>query len=320
MSLARKRILVTGGAGFIGSYVVEGLLRRNNHVIVFDNFRSGSLENLQDAKNCKKGKLEIIEGDIRSIPALERACKGVDVVYHLAVEPLTLGLEDPLVVDQVNSTGTLNTLYVAHRSGVQRFNYISSSEVYGTAQKVPMAEDHPLIPRTVYASSKLAGEAYLIGYHNNYGLNYSIIRPFNSYGPRHRDDGYCAVLFRFFQRITKGQPLLVHGDGNQTRDMSYVEDTARGIVLAGESKKLLNNEVNIGTGREISINEIANKVLRVLKSNLKVEHTSPRPGDVRRHLANVRKAKKILGFTPLYSFEEGLKKTWDWYSKKLLTT
>lgn len=310
-----QRVLVTGGAGFIGSFVVEELLARGNRVLVFDNFSSGSPENLVAALKSSNSHLKIVEGDIRSLPAIEKACRGVDVVYHLAVEPLTLGLEDPFIVDQVNSTGTLNTLYAAHSVGVRRFNYISSSEVYGTAQKVPMTEDHSRIPRTVYSASKLAGEAYVAGYHNNYGLQYSIIRPFNAYGPRHRDDGYCAVLFRFFQRIVQGQPLLIYGDGEQTRDMSYVEDTAHGIVLAGESPKLLNSVVNIGTGREVSINQLAREVLRMTGSNLKPKHTAPRPGDVRRHLAGITKARKLLGFKSRFSLQEGLARTWEWYTQ-----
>lgn len=315
MNLDKNRVLVTGGAGFIGSFVVEELLHQGQNVVVFDNFSSGSLKNLKIAKTLGKNRLKIIKGDVRSLQALEKAARGVNVVYHLAVQPLTLGLENPLVMDQVNSTGTLNAIHASYRAGAKRFNYVSSSEVYGTAQKVPMEENHPLVPRTVYAASKLAGESYVMGYHNTHGLDYSIIRPFNSYGPRHRDDGYCAVLFRFFQRVEKDKPLLIYGDGKQTRDMSFVEDTAHGIVLAGQSRKLVNSEVNIGAGQEVSINKLAKLVLNITGSDLKLEYTKERHGDVRRHLAGIAKARRVLNFRPKFSLEEGIQKTWKWYSQ-----
>ncbi len=308
-----ERTLVTGGAGFIGSFVVEELLRRGQRVTVLDNYRSGSPANLEAAK--KLGGLQVIEGDIRSASALDKALKGVSAVYHLAVEPLTIGLEDPFLIDSVNSTGTLATLYAAHRAGVQRFNYISSSEVYGTFMHFPMNEDHPRLPRTVYAASKLAGEAYTLSYSNCYGLPYSIIRPFNAYGPRHRDDGYCAVIFKFLQNLSRGKPPVIYGDGKQTRDMSYVEDTARGIVMAGESPKMVNETVNIGTGREVSVNEVADAVMDAYGKRFQPVHEAERPGDVRRHLAGIAKAQKLFGYKPEHSFEDGVKKTVEWYKK-----
>ncbi len=308
--------LVTGGAGFIGSFVVEELLARGKNVTVLDNFSSGSKENLTQVQKIVQGRLRVLKGDIRKLSDLEKVCRGISVVYHMAVQPLTLGLEDPLIMNEVNSTGTLNTLHAAHLAGIQRFNYISSSEVYGTAQYVPMDENHPRVPLTVYAASKLAGEAYVQGYYNTYGLTYTIIRPFNSYGPRHRDDGYCAVLFRFLQCVIKNEPPQIYGDGKQTRDMSYVEDTARGIVLAGESPRVINDVVNIGTGREVQVNEVAQAVLEILGSKLKPRKVAPRPGDVRRHLAGIAKAQYLLGYKPRFTFAEGVLKTIEWYLQK----
>ncbi len=308
----QNQVLVTGGAGFIGSFVVEELVRLGKEVIILDNFRSGKRENLAAVSD----RVKIVDGDIRSIDTLDRVMRGVKSVYHLAVEPLTIGLIDPFLMDSVNSTGTLNVLYLAKKHKVQRFNYISSSEVYGTAQYVPMDEKHPLIPYTTYAASKLAGEAYVRSFHNCYDMDYTLIRPFNAYGPRHRTDSYSAVIFQFLQRYLNDKPPTIYGTGNQTRDLTFVKDSARGIVLAGESENTINDAINIGSGAETSVNEIAAVMAQVLGKDLAPVYAKERPGDVMRHLADVSKARKSIGYTPQYSFLEGIQETVDWYSKR----
>ncbi|MEM4255195.1 MAG: GDP-mannose 4,6-dehydratase [Candidatus Norongarragalinales archaeon] len=309
------KVLVTGGAGFIGSWVVEQLASLGNDVIVLDNLRSGKRENLKDA--FAYGKVKLVEGDIRDMAVLDKVMPGVDCVYHLAVEALTVGLEDPFLMDDVNSRGTLNVLYSAHKHNIKRFNYVSSSEVYGNAQTLRMSEKHPTHPYTTYSASKLNGEEYTIAFHNCYGLNYTIIRPFNSYGPRHRTDSYCAVIFRFLERYSKNMPPVIYGNGRQSRDFSFVKDTARGIALAGESKKTLNDVINIGTGKELSVNHIARAIGTALgKERITPVYESVRPGDVMRHCADISKARRLLGFKPEYDFETGIAETISWYSKK----
>jgi len=178
-----------------------------------------------------------------------------------------------------------------------------------------MDENHPLNPYTTYAASKLAGEAYVRSFHNCYGMDYTLIRPFNAYGPRHRTDSYCAVIFRFLERYLSNRQPIIYGDGNQTRDLTYVKDSAKGIVLAGESEKLVNEAVNIGTGNEISVNEIAAVVGEVLGKDVKPAFAKERPGDVSRHCADISKAQKKISFTPKYSFREGIEETVEWYSR-----
>lgn len=307
--ITQERILVTGGAGFIGSFVVEELVRRGLDVVVLDNFRSGKRENLSAVAN----RIKIVEGDIRSLDTLDRVMRGVNTVYHMAVEPLTIGLIDPFLMDSVNSTGTLNVLYAARKHKVVRFNYVSSSEVYGSAKYVPMDESHPMDPYTTYAASKAAGEAYTRAYHNCYGMDFTLIRPFNAYGPRHRMDSYSAVIFCFLERFLAGKSPIIYGTGNQTRDLSFVKDSARGIVLAGQSKATLNEAINIGTGTEVSVNQIARVMSDAMGKNVTPRHEKERPGDVMRHLADISKATKILGFKPKYSFEQGIRETVAWY-------
>jgi len=310
--ITQNQVLVTGGAGFIGSYVVEELVHLGKDVVVLDNFRSGKRENLAAVAE----RVKIVDGDIRSIDTLDRVMRGVQTIYHMAVEPLTIGLNDPFLMDAVNSTGTLNVLYVAHKHRVQRFNYISSSEVYGTAQHVPMDENHPLNPYTTYAASKIAGEAYTRSFHHCYGMDYTLIRPFNAYGPRHRTDSYGAVIFQFLQRYLSGRQPIIHGTGNQTRDLTFVKDSAQGIVMAGESDRLINEAINIGTGAEISVNQIARIMADVLGKDVEPKYEKERPGDVMRHLADISKAQKVIGFQPKYSFMEGIKETVTWYARQ----
>jgi UDP-glucose 4-epimerase len=213
MKIKDKKILITGGAGFIGSHLVDAL-SKDNHIMVIDNFSSGKRENLN--QHLQNPKVEIIEGDIRDKTLLVNVTRNIDVVYHLAVQCLRVSIRDPEINHEVNATGTLNLCISSQKNNIKRFIYISSSEVYGTAKDIPMSEDHPLEPTTVYGASKLAGELYTLAYYRTYGLQSMIIRPFNTYGPRSHFEGlYGEVIPKFILRVFSDMPPLIFGNGTQ---------------------------------------------------------------------------------------------------------
>jgi UDP-glucose 4-epimerase len=324
MKLTGKTILVTGGAGFIGSNLVDHLVK-DNHVIVLDDLSTGNLDNLTDA--MRSGKLEVIRGSILQQDLLESILPRVQVVMHLAVQCLRLCFDRPHYVHDVNATGSLNVLQAALRAWqaaegkagqLERFVYVSSSEVYGTAQTAPMTEEHPLLPTTVYGASKLAGELYTTAYNTTYGLPTVIVRPFNTYGYREHHEGASGeVIPRFTVRILNGLAPVVFGDGLQTRDFNFVTDTVDGIVAAAQHDAFIGQAVNAGCGREVTIVDIAQKLLRLLgREDLKVEHQAPRPGDVLRHCAEISKLRQATGFDPAITIDQGLQMYIDWFKKK----
>ncbi|MFZ5906284.1 MAG: NAD-dependent epimerase/dehydratase family protein [Nitrospirota bacterium] len=312
MNIRGKKILVTGGAGFIGSHLVDAL-EQENHVIILDNLSSGERKNI--AHHQGKPNVEFREGDIRDKQLLHEIGKDIDVVFHLAVECLRISLKNPETNHEVNATGTLNLLTAAYNHAVERFVYVSSSEVYGSALRVPMAEDHPCNPMTVYGASKLAGELYTLAYHKTYGLQSMVVRPFNTYGPKeHLQGAYGEVIPRFVLRLLGGLPPIVFGDGTQTRDFTYVSDTVRGIVAASECDAMIGQCVNIARGREVSINELAAVIAsRTGKTGLLPRYEKNRPGDVMRHYADIAKAQKLFGFDPRVDLEEGIGLYLDWF-------
>lgn len=307
------KVLVTGGAGFIGSNLVDALAETNDdEIIVADDFSSGTRLNL--TQHPPGGKVRVTETDIRDADNVRDVIRGVDLVYHLAVQCIRLSFRDPFLVHEVNATGTLNVLTAALDEGVSRFIYCSSSEVYGTAQCVPMDEGHPLVPTTPYGASKLAGEAYARSYFLTYGLPVTIVRPFNTYGPReHFEGAYGEVIPKFVVRAMNNAPLVIFGDGKQTRDFTDVNDTVRGLMLATENEALIGDVVNIARGREVTVNEVAQIVLECLPfSTSRIEHQEARPGDVRRHYAEISKARRVLGFEPRVDLREGVQRYVDW--------
>ena len=312
MRIKDKKILITGGAGFIGSHLVDAL-SKDNHVKIIDNFSSGKRENL--SQHLQNPKVEIIEGDIRDKTLLVNVTRTIDVVYHLAVQCLRVSIRDPEINHEVNATGTLNLCMASQKNNIKRFIYISSSEVYGTAKDVPMSEDHPLEPTTVYGASKLAGELYTLAYYRTYGLQSMIIRPFNTYGPRAHFEGlYGEVIPKFILRILSDMPPLIFGDGTQTRDFTYISDTVKGIIMASECDAIIGQTVNIARGKEISINELAAIIMRTLgKESLKPRYEQKRPGDVMRHYADVSKAERQFGFKPEIDIEKGIRLYANWF-------
>jgi UDP-glucose 4-epimerase len=316
MELVRKKILVTGGAGFIGSHLADALVT-DNQVTVVDNLSTGKIENIQP--HLKSGAINFIQADITDLDRMRELVPGNQVIFHLAVQGLRLSLSDPYSVHEVNATGTLNMCQAAYEAGIERFIYISSSEVYGTAQTVPMTEEHPLAPTTPYGASKLAGEAYARAYYLSFGLPVAIVRPFNTYGPREHLEGvYGEVIPRFVLRVMNGLPPVIFGDGHQTRDFTSVKDIVRGILAVCQCEDLIGDTVNIAAGREVSINEIARLILQTLERDREIEpvHIAPRPGDVRRHYADTSKARRFLGFQPEIDIEEGIRHYISWFKEQ----
>jgi UDP-glucose 4-epimerase len=305
-----RRVLVTGGAGFIGSHLVDGLLEAGASVRVLDDFSSGRREHLAAAA----GRAEIIAGDVCDERALDRALAGVEVVLHLATRCVRLSLSDPEGVHRVNSEGTLRVLMAARRHGAARVVYVSSSEVYGTAVRAPMAEDHPLAPTTVYGATKLAGELYAQAMTRSFGLPTLVVRPFNTYGPRAHFTGvYGEVIPRFTVRLLNGRPPVIFGDGSQTRDFTYVSDTVRGIMAAAAVPDAHGQAVNIARGEEVTVRRLAELLAKAIDPVLEPELTEARPGDVHRHWGDVTVARERLGFRAEIGIEEGLQRYLAWF-------
>src|ERR1700687_494069 len=281
-----SRMVVTGGAGFIGSHVVDRLAEQEHEVLVIDDFSVGREDNLR--QHAHNPLVTVERADVRDVRVMSQLLRGADTVFHLAVQCLRVSLYDPLFVHDVNATGTLVTCMAARSANVRRFVYVSSSEVYGSAIYEPMSEDHPLRPTTPYAASKLSGEMYALSFSNTHGLPVIIVRPFNSYGPREHHEGSSGeVIPRFVIRALCDVRPTIFGDGEQTRDFTWVSDTARGIVRAGECDELLGRAVNIACGEEVSIRRVAEVILSTLgRDQLGLAYEPARPGDVRRHFAD----------------------------------
>lgn len=311
--------LVTGGAGFIGSHLVELLLERGDRVRVLDNFVNGKQENLAEAPH--RDRLEVLKGTVTSKDDLKAAMVGVGRVFHLPALGVRHSLHSPEENAHTNAYGTLLTLISAREAGVRRFVYCSTSEVYGTAREVPMTEAHPTFPHTVYAASKLAGDGYTRAYHDSFGMETVVVRPFNAYGPRcHHEGDSGEVIPRFVLRAMAGRPLVIFGDGTQTRDFTYVTDTARGLALAGDCDEAVGETFNVGSNREITINELARVVSEVVsRPDTVVIRQAPRPGDTLRLYADSSKAERVLGFRPSVPLREGITRLVSWYRSKRAT-
>jgi len=308
-----KRILVTGGAGFIGSELVHQLIaQRAKQVIVVDNLVNGQRQNLE---NLPTDQCELVVADIRDSDRMAKLMLGVDIVFHLACLGVRHSIHSPHENHEVNATATLQLLSAAKAAGVNRFVYVSSSEVYGTARWVPMTEEHPTFPMTVYGAAKLAGECYTRAFYETYSYPTVVVRPFNSYGPRcHHEGDSGEVIPKFLLRSMAGKPMVIFGDGSQTRDFTYVSDTARAIIMAGFTDSAIGQTINLGSGFEIPINDLAKEIASIVeRGDTGVIHDESRPGDVLRLYAETTKADKLLGFKPQVSLHEGLVKLRNWY-------
>jgi len=304
--------LVTGGAGFIGSELVRQLAERGFRVRVVDNLVNGKRENLDGVLGAD---VELAIGDVRDAAWMTKQLPDVDIVFHLACLGVRHSIHSPVENHEVNASASLRLLQAARAANVNRFVYISSSEVYGTARTVPISEEHPTLPMTVYGASKLAGECYTRAFWQTYRYPTVVVRPFNSYGPRcHHEGDSGEVIPKFLLRCMAGKPMVIFGDGTQTRDFTFVSDTARAIAAAGFSDACVGETINLGNGREIQIRELAGTIAEVLgRPDAEITHMEPRPGDVMRLLADSSKAERLLKFEPTVSLREGITRLRDWY-------
>lgn len=315
VSLNKKNILVTGGAGFIGSHLCDALLKKNTHkVVCVDNFFLGKIENLHDA--IKHDTFILYRDDARQFGVMQSIIEKekIDVVFNLATIPLNYSFFNPFDAYMVN-VQIANTLLELLKIGTYKtLIHTSSSEAYGTAQYSPMDENHPTNPTTPYAAGKAAADLMIHSFSKVLDLDISIIRPFNNYGPRQNADGPLAgIIPATAKRIKNGEKPLIHGDGEQTRDFVYVKDTVRALILAYENEKSRGEIINIGTGQDIPMNSLLRNICSYMNYSGEWEHKEARTSDVRKLCADIKKAKKVLGFEPSVNFEEGIKETLDWY-------
>ncbi|HEX2053872.1 MAG TPA: GDP-mannose 4,6-dehydratase [Actinomycetota bacterium] len=315
-TLSGKSVLVTGGAGFIGSHLVDRLVaERPSNLVVVDNMFLGKEANLKDAFRALP-TLKLYREDASDFDAMARIVKAesTEVVFDLAVIPLPTSLERPRWVVEVN-VGIASSVCELLRLG--RFDtliHFSSSEVYGTAQYTPMDESHPLLPLTPYAASKAAADHVVLSYIHTFGVDAAILRPFNTFGPRQNDQAYAGIIPRVVEKARSGQPAEIYGDGEQTRDYTYVTNVADAAIRLFGSPGARGRVVNVASGAEISVNELVEGLNSLLGDAAGASHVDPRPGDVRRHLGSAELLKQLTGWQPAVPLSEGLERTVAWYT------
>ncbi|MEM3638070.1 MAG: NAD-dependent epimerase/dehydratase family protein [Conexivisphaerales archaeon] len=315
MEINKKLVLVTGGAGFIGSHLVEQLLLLGAEVRVldnFDDFYKGKEENLIDYKSNPRFKL--VYGNINDLKLVRSCVKGVDIVFHLAAQAgVRYCIENPQKANETNVTGTLNVLLASREMRVKKVIYASSSSVYGKPVKLPMNEDHPTNPTNPYAATKLAGEKYCLAFGETYGLSVTCLRYFSVYGPRGRPD---QVLLSFASKCRSGKPPVIYGDGNQSRDFTYITDVVSATVLAALRDESDGKVLNIGYGKETRILDVAKLVLHHYKLKLEPRFEPSYGGDFPRTLCDNGLARRVLAWQPRVPFEKGADLTLNWFDRR----
>ena len=308
----KAQYLVTGGGGFIGSNIVRHLLSNGKSVRILDDFSTGRRENLAGIEK----DVDVIEGDVRDESTLKKSLKDVQYVLHLAAIPSVVrSVENPLATNSVNVCGTLKLLIEARDAGAERVVFSSSSSVYGDTPTLPKQEDMNPSPRSPYALSKLAGEYYCRMFRDLYGLKTFALRYFNVFGPRQNPQSqYAAVIPRFIDALRNGRSPLIHGDGNQTRDFTFVEDVAAAnLCCCTAPESSAGSACNIGCGDRITINDLATRIASILGKNIPAVHDAPQPGDVRDSQADISRAKALIGWAPQFDLDAGLRRTVTWF-------
>jgi nucleoside-diphosphate-sugar epimerase len=308
----KAKVLVTGGGGFIGSNLVERLLREGHDVRVLDNFATGRRENLIELLD----QIDLIEGDIQSYERVHNAVRGCEVIFHQAALPsVPRSIQDPLTSNAANVIGTLNVLLAARDEGVRRVVYASSSSTYGASEALPKREELPALPISPYAVAKLAGEGYCRAFHQVYGLETVALRYFNVFGPRQDPlSQYAAVIPRFILAFLDGEPPVVYGDGEQSRDFTYVDNAVDANLLAATAERVAGRTYNIACGERTSLNALLDELRAQTGKAIESTYLPARPGDVRHSLADIETARSDLGYDPCVDVIEGLRRTFAWYA------
>lgn len=306
--------LITGGAGFIGSNIAEELVNRKEKVRILDNFSTGKRENIAGIKDS----VELIEGDIRDLAIVKKAMAGVDFVLHQGALPsVERSIIDPITTTRVNILGTINVLLAASEAKIKRLTYASSSSVYGDTPTLPKKEVMKANPQSPYAVTKLIGEEYCLIYYSIFGLETVCLRYFNVFGPR-QDPGsqYAAVIPKFITLMLRGESPPIYGDGEQSRDFSFIDNIVKANLEACKVKDAPGQVFNIACGETITINELVRRLNRILETRIKPVYQNPRKGDVRHSWADISRARKVLGYSPEIVFDAGLEKTVQWFRDK----
>ncbi|MFZ3060718.1 MAG: SDR family oxidoreductase [Candidatus Methanoperedens sp.] len=306
-----KCFVVTGGAGFIGANSVIQLIKHDNEVIAIDNLSTGKMENLSEVDS----QIRFVNGDIRNPELLKELFQGVDYVLHYAAMiSVPLSIKDPVSANQNNIDGTLNVLMAAQDAGVKRVVFVSSAAVYGNLPVFPKTEEMKPEPLTPYAITKLAGEYYCRIFHELYGLETVSLRYFNVFGPRQDPNSqYAAVIPKFITAMLQGRRPVIYGDGEQSRDFTYVQDNVDAALLACSAGGAAGKVFNIACGRRTTLNELVEILNNILGTDIEPVYTDPQPGDVKHSMADISLARKVLGFEPEFAFEDGLRKTVEWF-------
>ena len=299
--------LVTGGAGFIGSHLAEALVKRGERVRVLDNFATGKRENIE----AFAGDIELVEGDLRSLEQVRRAVQGMEIVLHQGALPsVPKSVEDPVGTNESNITGTLNVLIASRDAGVRRVVYAASSSAYGDSPTLPKEETMKPGPLSPYAIQKYVGELYCRNFHELYGLETVALRYFNVFGPRQDPASqYAAVIPKFITALAEGRPPTIYGDGEQSRDFTYVENVVQANLLAARADGVAGEMMNFACGERYTLNEILARLQEIMQTRIQAVYTDPRPRDVKHSLADVGKSRRLLGYTAHVPLDEGLKQT-----------
>jgi len=316
MNLIHKSVVVTGGAGFIGSHLVDRLIdEKPSNLVIIDDFSLGKERNLSSAKT-KYSNLKIYEQDATKMRRMEDILRNesADVVFNLAIEPLPRSLVDPKSSYDTNIELTSVICELARKEFFGTLVHFSSSEAYGSAENIPMMENHPLKPTTPYGASKIASDHLVMSYVQTFGIDASIVRPFNAYGPRQNEGTYAGVIPLTIGRILQKKSPIVYGDGLQTRDYTYVTDLADAAVRICEEEETRGKVLNIASGREATIKDLVTKIAELMKSEKPIVYEEARPGDVRRFFGSNLVARALIGYKPKIDLEQGLRLTVRWYS------